>query len=181
MGSLPQSTCARKQEIEGETGNNSGVSRGIGYPTGSSLRMRSLLQNSQQWQCDVSTRATPEKVSSIGSTSGLRRLNTRARAFAVRSARELTMSNRRAWQQLASMYLGFDQAVATASTGGRRGGGTEVTEFGTQLVAGNRRMESKVQSLAVAQLREVSQHVQGGRPRFPSRSITTKTRSSPHS
>jgi hypothetical protein len=54
-------------------------------------------------------------------------------------------------------------------------------EFGTQLVAGNRRMECKGQSLAVAQLREVSQHVQGGRPRFPSRSITTKTRSSPHS
>jgi molybdate transport repressor ModE-like protein len=70
----------------------------------------------------------------------------------------MTMSYRRAWQLLASINLGFDQPVATASTGGRRGGGTEVTDFGRQLVAGNRRMESKVQSLA-AQLREVSQTV----------------------
>jgi molybdate transport repressor ModE-like protein len=71
----------------------------------------------------------------------------------------MTMSYRRAWQLLASMNLGFDQPVATASTGGRRGGGTEVTEFGRQLVAGNRRMESKAHSLAVAHLREVSQTV----------------------
>ncbi len=79
------------------------------------------------------------------------------------AAREMTMSYRRAWQLLAAMNRGFDQPVATASTGGRRGGGTEVTEFGRQLVAGYRRMESKVQDLAAAQLREVAQHVKGGR------------------
>ena len=116
--------------------------------------MRSLLQNSQQWQCDVSSHATPEEVSSNGSTNCLRRLSTRAHGFAVPRRAGMTMSYRRAWQLLASMNLGFDQPVATTSTGGRRGGGTEVTEFVRQLVAGNRRVESKVQSLA-AQLREV--------------------------
>ncbi len=79
------------------------------------------------------------------------------------AAREMKMSYRRAWLLLEAMNEGFDQPVATTSAGGRRGGGTVVTDFGRQLVTGYRRMESKVQSLAAAQLREVAQHVKGGR------------------
>jgi molybdate transport system regulatory protein len=83
------------------------------------------------------------------------------------AAREMNMSYRRAWLLLEAMNEGFDQPVATTSAGGRRGGGTVVTEFGRHLVAGYRRMESKVQFLAAAQLREVTRHVKGGRPKEP--------------
>jgi molybdate transport system regulatory protein len=46
------------------------------------------------------------------------------------AAREMDMSNRRAWLLVDSLNQGFDQPVVTANIGGIGGGGASVTPFG---------------------------------------------------
>jgi molybdate transport system regulatory protein len=75
------------------------------------------------------------------------------------AAREMRMSYRRAWLLLADVNSSFDQPVARLSTGGRGGGGAELTSFGKRVVAGYRRLESALHPLANTCLNEVSRRV----------------------
>jgi molybdate transport repressor ModE-like protein len=75
------------------------------------------------------------------------------------AAREMRMSYRRAWLLLADLNSSFDQPVARLSTGGRGGGGAELTSFGKRVVAGYRRLESALHPLANTCLNEVSRRV----------------------
>ncbi len=68
------------------------------------------------------------------------------------AARELRMSYRRAWLLVASLNDAFKKPVAHATTGGRGGGGVELTAFGEQLVKSYRALEREIASLAVRRL-----------------------------
>lgn len=67
------------------------------------------------------------------------------------AARQLGMSYRRAWVLLDSLNRTFTSPLATASVGGRGGGGVQVTPLGAELVQRFRRLEARVDELATEQ------------------------------
>jgi molybdate transport system regulatory protein len=93
------------------------------------------------------------------------------------AAREMRMSYRRAWLLLEDMNLSFDHRVARASVGGRGGGGVVLTSFGTELVAGYRRLESRLRPLTDACMADVGRHIKGGQPKRTIRSASIKKKS----
>lgn len=74
------------------------------------------------------------------------------------AARDLGMSYRRAWLLVEDIKLTFDRAVVVSSTGGAHGGGATLTDFGEQLIARYRKLESDMQSLARTALRDLDGH-----------------------
>lgn len=70
------------------------------------------------------------------------------------AARRLGMSYRRAWVLLDSLNKSFAGPLATASVGGRGGGGVTVTPLGAELVRRFRRLEATVDRLAGEQFAE---------------------------
>ena len=66
------------------------------------------------------------------------------------AAREMDMSYRRAWQLVEAINKSFRKPVVLTATGGKRGGGASVTDFGRALVAQFHAMEHKASS-AIAQ------------------------------
>jgi molybdate transport system regulatory protein len=58
------------------------------------------------------------------------------------AARSLGMSYRRAWLLVDTMNRCFKSAVVDAEVGGRRGGGTQLTALGTEVVRRYRRVEA---------------------------------------
>ena len=90
------------------------------------------------------------------------------------AAREMRMSYRRAWLLLEDMNLSFDQPVAHASVGGRGGGGVVLTSFGNRLVAGYRQLESRLQRLAGAYVKDVGRHIKPGGGKRTIRSASIK-------
>lgn len=93
------------------------------------------------------------------------------------AAREMRMSYRRAWLLLEDMNVSFDQPVAHASVGGRGGGGVVLTAFGTQLVAGYRRLEVSLQPLADTCMEDVGRRLKIGQPKRTVRSASIKRKS----
>jgi molybdate transport system regulatory protein len=93
------------------------------------------------------------------------------------AAREMRMSYRRAWLLLEDMNVSFDQPVAHASVGGRGGGGVVLTAFGTQLVAGYRRLEVSLQPLADTCMEHVGRRLKIGQPKRTVRSASIKRKS----
>jgi molybdate transport system regulatory protein len=81
------------------------------------------------------------------------------------AAREMHMSYRRAWLLLDDLNTSFDHRVARASVGGRGGGGVILTEFGSSLVAGYRRLESSLQPLAKSCLEDFARHLKVSTPK----------------
>ncbi|HXI76037.1 MAG TPA: LysR family transcriptional regulator [Steroidobacteraceae bacterium] len=81
------------------------------------------------------------------------------------AAREMHMSYRRAWLLLEDLNTSFDHRVASASVGGRGGGGVVLTEFGSSLVAGYRRLESSLQPLAKSCLEDFARHLKASAPK----------------
>jgi molybdate transport system regulatory protein len=60
------------------------------------------------------------------------------------AARKLGMSYRRAWLLVDTMNRCFREPVVAAATGGARGGGARVTDFGTEVLERYRRMRERV-------------------------------------
>ena len=58
------------------------------------------------------------------------------------AARTLEMSYRRAWLLVDTMNRCFRQPVVAAATGGKGGGGAQITAFGLQVLKAYRRMET---------------------------------------
>jgi len=73
-----------------------------------------------------------------------------------RAARELGMSYRRGWLLLASLNESFHERVAETATGGRAGGGTQLTPFGQELIRLYRGFEKETQARAVRTFRRIS-------------------------
>lgn len=59
------------------------------------------------------------------------------------AARAMDMSYRRAWLLVESMNTRFAQPLVVTVTGGKRGGGAELTEFGREVMRRYRDMEQK--------------------------------------
>jgi molybdate transport system regulatory protein len=62
------------------------------------------------------------------------------------AAREMGMSYKRAWLLLDSINQAFEAPAVTAVTGGHRGGGAELTDFGRELLERYRRMEAEART-----------------------------------
>lgn len=71
--------------------------------------------------------------------------------------RALGMSYRRAWQLIDAMNTTFKTPVVAAQSGGKKGGGASVTEFGRQLIADYRRCEGKFREVAASELERLEQ------------------------
>ncbi len=59
------------------------------------------------------------------------------------AARDMGMSYRRAWDLVETMNQCFRHALVETATGGRGGGGAQVTDFGREVVRRYRVMEGK--------------------------------------
>jgi molybdate transport system regulatory protein len=71
-------------------------------------------------------------------------------------ARNIGMSYRRAWLLAESLKQSFREPVTVASTGGKDGGGMQVTEFGDALIKSYRELERDFATLAARRLHPIS-------------------------
>lgn len=74
------------------------------------------------------------------------------------AARALEMSYRRAWLLIDDLNQLFRDPVVSASAGGRKGGGAELTPFGRTLIGEYRAIEAEVHAAVSARL----DRLQGG-------------------
>jgi molybdate transport system regulatory protein len=79
------------------------------------------------------------------------------------AARSLGMSYRRAWLLMADLNASFDRPVVDTMTGGAHGGGAVLTDFGGQLIAGYRQLETSLQSMANRCLSDLRKRVATGK------------------
>ena len=63
------------------------------------------------------------------------------------AARRLRYSYRRAWMLIDAMNRNWPQPLVTTATGGKRGGGTRVTEFGRQVLSAYRDLQVQLEHL----------------------------------
>lgn len=84
------------------------------------------------------------------------------------AARQMGMSYRRAWLLLDNLNKTFDVPATVNSTGGRGGGGAEITSFGVLLIERYREVERKLNEVAGERLKEIRTRVI---IRSPSRSV----------
>ena len=68
------------------------------------------------------------------------------------AAREMGMSYRRAWTLVETMNGAFREPVVEAATGGRGGGGAQVTDFGREALQRYRAMEEKAVRSVTAEM-----------------------------
>jgi molybdate transport system regulatory protein len=61
----------------------------------------------------------------------------------AQAARRMGMSYKSAWDAVEAMNNLADQPLVTRATGGKGGGGTQLTEYGGQVIAGYRLMEAE--------------------------------------
>lgn len=73
------------------------------------------------------------------------------------AGRALGMSYRRAWLLVEAMNTGFGRPVVEAQTGGRAGGGARLSEFGADVVARYRVVETAAEAAAAPYLSRLGQ------------------------
>ena len=113
----------------------------------------------------------PETTERVSAPQSSRRARTRGWAVAgliaatgsiSGAAREMGMSYRRAWQLVEALNTSFTEPVVITATGGRRGGGAEVTAFGRQLATQFHAMEGKASAAIARDLGEFTRHLRRG-------------------
>jgi molybdate transport system regulatory protein len=75
------------------------------------------------------------------------------------AARILKMSYRRAWLLVSSLNSAYTEPVVISATGGKGGGGAQVTTFGASLIAHYRALERDIAQLAAQRMAEILPHV----------------------
>lgn len=75
------------------------------------------------------------------------------------AARDLKMSYKRAWHLLESLNESFKQPVVLTTTGGQRGGGATLTEFGRTLISSYRSFDLAIQAQADRHFRALVPYV----------------------
>jgi molybdate transport system regulatory protein len=63
------------------------------------------------------------------------------------AARRLHYSYRRAWMLIDAMNRNWPQPLVITATGGKRGGGTQVTDFGRQVLSAYRDLQVQLEHL----------------------------------
>jgi len=81
------------------------------------------------------------------------------------AAASMGMSYRKAWLLVQEMQDTFNGAVVTTEIGGSDGGGTKLTELGTNLLKTYRRIENRAQRAAEADLIALAALVKANAPR----------------
>lgn len=76
-----------------------------------------------------------------------------ARGSISGAARDLGMSYRRAWMLVDTMNKCFASDLVQTNTGGRGGGGTQVTDLGHEVIARYHAMEAKAAASVKAEAR----------------------------
>ncbi|MFG1344176.1 LysR family transcriptional regulator [Xanthobacter autotrophicus DSM 431] len=71
------------------------------------------------------------------------------------AGRAMNMSYRRAWELVEEMNALFTAPLVSPRTGGRQGGGTELTALGRSVVANYRTVEQAARDAARAQISEL--------------------------
>lgn len=69
------------------------------------------------------------------------------------AARDMGMSYRRAWQLVEALNADFREPIVATATGGARGGGARVTDFGLNAVRRFRELEGRASSAIAAELK----------------------------
>lgn len=85
------------------------------------------------------------------------------------TARKMGMSYRRAWQLVEAVNRSFNRPVVLTATGGKRGGGAVVTDFGRRLVERYRAMEMKASEAIAPDLAEFTKDMRRSAPRRKTR------------
>lgn len=86
-----------------------------------------------------------------------RLLETIGKTGSIRAAAaRMDMSYRRAWLLLKDLQVVFGVPVIATATGGRKGGGTSLTEAGRQIVKCYRQIEWKASLAAAEQMQALS-------------------------
>jgi molybdate transport system regulatory protein len=85
------------------------------------------------------------------------------------AARSMGISYRRAWLLIDSVNKSFKIPATVNSTGGRGGGGAEVTAFGSLLIERYREVERKLDVVAGEYLKEIRAQVNTEGSAFPRR------------
>ncbi len=80
------------------------------------------------------------------------------------AARQMEMSYRRAWLLVDTMNQCFSSPLVETATGGSRGGGARVTEFGKDVLERYQRMESKATASVARELEDFSSLMVNQRP-----------------
>ena len=75
------------------------------------------------------------------------------------AAREMGMSYRRAWQLVEAINKSFTEPVVVTATGGKRGGGASVTDFGRRLVVQFHAMEEKASTAIASDLAQFTRQL----------------------
>jgi molybdate transport system regulatory protein len=89
-------------------------------------------------------------------------------------ARNIGMSYRRAWILVESLKQSFRQPVTVATTGGKDGGGMQITEFGYALIENYRQLERDFAALAARRLDAIIPTLIGNAKSDPRMSVRTK-------
>jgi molybdate transport system regulatory protein len=85
-----------------------------------------------------------------------------ARSGSISAAgRELGMSYRRAWNLVEVMNRSFRSPLVETLTGGAGGGGARVTEFGVDVLARYRAMETKAAMAVAAEMKALARLMAG--------------------
>jgi molybdate transport system regulatory protein len=85
------------------------------------------------------------------------------------AARRMGMSYRRAWQLVEAVNQSFNRPVVVTVTGGKRGGGAVVTDFGKRLVERYHAMETKASDAIAPDLAEFTRDIRKVAPRRKAR------------
>lgn len=72
------------------------------------------------------------------------------------AGREMGMSYRRAWLLVEAINMSFVKPLVTTATGGKRGGGAELTSFGRDLLCWYRAMEVSAERAVAGDLARFS-------------------------
>ena len=75
------------------------------------------------------------------------------------AARAMGMSYRRAWQLVEALNRDYRERVIDTATGGKRGGGAQVTRFGREVVAKFRAMEDKASAAIASDLKRFERYI----------------------
>jgi molybdate transport system regulatory protein len=81
------------------------------------------------------------------------------------AAREMGMSYRRAWMLVDVLNASFAKPLVSTATGGPRGGGAQLTDFGTDVLKRYRAMEAKAAASIEQDLEQLASFVKAPRRR----------------
>ncbi|PBJ81490.1 ModE family transcriptional regulator [Lysobacteraceae bacterium NML93-0399] len=83
------------------------------------------------------------------------------------AGRRMSMSYRRAWQLVEQLNLYFGAPVVSTLTGGRGGGGAELTPLGEEIAATYRRMQQQCANAMAEDLARLHGLAKPSRPETP--------------